>query len=178
MSTSQLAREPIGALGSGEDWVEDTRDGTSMAPILATSKHTGVCSTYHGPLTRMEERGASTGRGPPCSGAATDLCWLGIFQVQCGLPGAHIRVPGSSYSWAYQTETGNQVKPGLGYSRLGALTAVKGIMLITLIETKAPDLIVNLGPFTGLRVLDQKTKRNKQKRNKEKQNLKNIFVLF
>lgn len=86
MSTFQLAREPTGVPESGGDWVEDTRDVTWIVPIPATSRHTGVCSTYHGALVRI-------GRGPLYSGVTTDLHWLRIFQVQCGFPGTHIRVP-------------------------------------------------------------------------------------
>lgn len=99
------------------------------------------------------------GRGPLIPLIFTD--W-GYFRYDVAFLGLTLESPGSSCSQAYQTETGNQVKPGLGYSRLGALIAVKGIMIITLIETKGPALTVNVGPFTGLRVPDGRKKKTEK----------------
>lgn len=46
--------------------------------------------------------------------------------------GPTLESPGSSWLTKHKQET----RSSLGYSRLGALTAVKGIMLITLTETE------------------------------------------
>lgn len=41
---------------------------------MATSgEHTGICSTYHGPLARTEQQGASVGRGSLYPGVTADL---------------------------------------------------------------------------------------------------------
>jgi hypothetical protein len=105
-----------------------------MAPIPPpqSTQESAPPTTLHLPQCPRQKGRARVGAGgiigrvPLYSGVTTDLHCLGIFQVQCGLPGTHIRVPRQLLQLALPTETGSQAKAWAGLFQAGSSNSCEG----------------------------------------------------